>query len=101
MSALAARSAQLLNLSDLARELGIAVNTAKAWLSVLEASFEVIVLRPFHANLTKRLVKTPKVYFLDVGTLSYLVGLRSANRFGVLLVVISFIASVPVHGAGP
>jgi predicted AAA+ superfamily ATPase len=80
LRALAARSAQLLNLTDLSRELGIAVNTAKAWLSVLEASYQVFVLRPFHANLTKRLVKTPKVYFLDVGTLCYLVGLRTGEH---------------------
>ena len=76
--ALAARSGQLLNLSDLARELGIAVNTAKRWLSILEASYQVFVLRPYHANLNKRLVKTPKVYFTDTGTLCHLVGLRDA-----------------------
>ena len=62
LRALAARAGQLLNLSDVARDLGIAVNTAKAWLSVLEATFQVIVLRPYHANVGKRLVKTPKVY---------------------------------------
>jgi len=50
-----------LKLSELARELGIAVNTAKGWLSVLEASFQVIVLRPYFANAVKRLVRTPKV----------------------------------------
>jgi predicted AAA+ superfamily ATPase len=61
LRALAARSAQLLNLAELSRELGIALNTAKAWLSVLEASYQIFILRPFHANLTKRLVKTPKV----------------------------------------
>jgi predicted AAA+ superfamily ATPase len=80
LRALAARSAQLLNLTDLSRELGIAVNTAKAWLSVLEASYQILVLRPYHANLTKRLVKTPKIYFLDVGTLCYLVGLRDGDH---------------------
>jgi uncharacterized protein len=78
--ALAARSAQLLNLSSLARELGIAVNTAKRWLSILEASYQVVVLRPYHANLGKRLVKTPKVYFVDTGTLCHLVGLRDASH---------------------
>ncbi len=74
--ALAARSGQLLNLSGLARDLGIAVNTVKRWLSLLEATYQVIVLRPYHANLGKRLVKTPKVYFTDSGTLSHLVGLK-------------------------
>jgi uncharacterized protein len=53
-----------------------AVNTAKAWLSVLEATYQVIVLRPYFVNLGKRLVKTPKVYFTDVGTLCYLTGLK-------------------------
>jgi len=71
---LAARSAQILNLSDLARDLGITVNTAKAWLAVLEASDQVIVLRPYFANIGKRLVKSPKVYFTDVGTLCTLTG---------------------------
>ena len=76
LRALAARSGQLLNLTDVARDLGVAVNTAKAWLSVLEATFQVIILRPYFVNIGKRLVKTPKVYFTDVGTLCYLAGLR-------------------------
>jgi len=76
LRALAARSAQLLNITDLARDIGVSVNTAKAWLSVLEATFQVIVLRPYFANLSKRLIKTPKVYFTDVGTLCYLAGLK-------------------------
>jgi predicted AAA+ superfamily ATPase len=76
LRALAARSAQLLNLTDLARDLGIAVNTAKAWLSVLEATYQVTVLRPYFVNVGKRLVKTPKVYFTDVGTLCYFAGLK-------------------------
>jgi len=77
---LAARSAQLLNLTDVARDLGVAVNTAKAWLSVLEATYQVIVLRPYFANVGKRLVKTPKVYFTDVGILCYLAGLKDPNH---------------------
>ena len=72
MQTLAARSGQLLNLSDVARDLGVALNTAKNWLSVLEATFQVIVLRPYFANVGKRLVKTPKVYLADTGTLCYL-----------------------------
>jgi predicted AAA+ superfamily ATPase len=76
LRALAARSAQLLNITDLARDLGVAVNTAKAWLSVLEATYQVTVLRPYYANVGKRLVKTPKVYFTDVGTLCYFAGLK-------------------------
>jgi predicted AAA+ superfamily ATPase len=77
---LASRSGQLLNLTDLARDLGIAVNTVKAWMSVLEATYQITVLRPYFANIGKRLVKTPKVYFSDVGTLCYLVGLRDPEH---------------------
>ena len=77
---LAARSAQLLNLADVARDLGVAVNTIKAWLSVLEATYQVVVLRPYFANVGKRLVKTPKVYFTDVGTLCYLTGLKDPEH---------------------
>ncbi len=73
---LAARSGQLLNMSDIARDLGIAVNTIKAWISVLEATYQIIILRPYFANIGKQLVKTPKVYFTDVGTLCYLSGLK-------------------------
>jgi len=76
LQALAARSAGLCNLTELARDLGLAANTAKAWLSVLEATYQVIVLRPYFANVGKRLVKAPKVYFTDVGTLCYLSGLK-------------------------
>jgi predicted AAA+ superfamily ATPase len=78
--ALALRSAQLLNLSELARDVGVAVNTAKDWLSILEASFQILILRPYFVNLGKRLVKSPKVYFTDTGLLCYLVGLRDAEH---------------------
>jgi predicted AAA+ superfamily ATPase len=80
LRALAARNAQLLNLAELSRDLGLAVNTAKAWLSVLEATYQVILLRPYFANVGKRLVKTPKVYFTDVGTLCYLAGLKDPDH---------------------
>jgi len=80
LRALAARSAQLLNQTELARDLGVAVNTVKAWLSVLEATWQIVVLRPYFANVGKRLVKTPKVYFTDVGTLCHLAGLRDPEH---------------------
>lgn len=80
LRALAARSAQLLSLTDLAGDLGVAVNTAKAWLSVLEATYQVIVLRPYFANIGKRLVKMPKVYFTDVGMLCYLTALKDPEH---------------------
>lgn len=80
LRALAARSAQLFQMSDLARDLGVAVNTIKAWLSVLEATYQITILRPHFENVGKRLVKRPKVYFNDVGTLCYLAGLRDAEH---------------------
>jgi hypothetical protein len=79
LRALAARSGQLLNLSAISRELGIALNTAKRWLSILEATFQVTVLRPYHVNAGKRLVKAPKAYFTDTGTLCYLLGIRNTE----------------------
>lgn len=78
MQALALRSGQLLNYSDVARDLGVAVNTVKAWLYVLEACYLVMIIRPWFRNQGKRLVKTPKVYFLDVGLLCHLCGLDNA-----------------------
>lgn len=77
---LAARNAQLLNLADIARDLGLALNTVKAWLSVLEATYQVMIVRPYFANVGKRLVKTPKAFFTDTGTLCYLAGLQSPEH---------------------
>ena len=72
----AGRSGQLLNSSALAVEAGISHPTARSWLSVLQASFIVLLLKPHHENFNKRLVKTPKLYFLDAGLLCHLLGLR-------------------------
>lgn len=80
LKTMAIRSGQLLNLTDVARDLGMSVNTARDWLSVLEATFQVIILRPYFANVGKRLVKTPKIYFMDVGTLCHLTGLREPEH---------------------
>ncbi|MCX7039402.1 MAG: DUF4143 domain-containing protein [Spirochaetes bacterium] len=79
LRALAARSGQLLNLSAISRELGFALNTAKRWLSILEATFQVTVLRLYHVNAGKRLVKAPKAYFTDSGTLCYLLSIRNTE----------------------
>ena len=76
----AARTGQLLNLSALAADCGITHNTAKAWISVLEASYLVALLTPYHCNLGKRLTKTPKLYFLDTGFAAWLAGVRSAKE---------------------
>lgn len=72
VGAAAARTGQLLNVADLARDVDIAPNTARQWLSILEASGLVYLLQPWHSNITKRLVKTPKLYFLDTGLCAYL-----------------------------
>lgn len=80
LRALAARSSQPLNLTSLARSLDVATATVKAWLSLLEATFQVIILRPYHTNIKKRLVKMPKIYFTDVGNLCYLVGFREPEH---------------------
>ncbi len=68
----AGRCGQLLNLAGLATDAGVSHSTARRWLSVLEASFLVALLRPHHKSFNKRLVKSPKLYFLDTGLLCYL-----------------------------
>ncbi len=75
--ACAARTGQMLNYSELARDVDISVMTAKNWLSILIASFQVILLPSYHTNITKRLIKTPKLYFLDTGLCAFLTGWSS------------------------
>jgi predicted AAA+ superfamily ATPase len=77
LRALAVRTAKSLSLSDLSRDIGIAPNTAKSWISVLQASSIIRLLEPYFRNMGKRLVKTPKLYFCDTGLLVYLLGIRS------------------------
>jgi predicted AAA+ superfamily ATPase len=72
----AARTAQVLNLSDLARDAGVTVMTVKKWLSVLEASFQVFLLPPYFRNISKRLIRAPKLYFTDTAVAAYLTGIR-------------------------
>lgn len=72
----AARSGQLLNLAALGADCGISAVTAREWLAVLEASYLVTRLPPYFRNFGKRLVKTPKLYFLDVGLMAWLLGIR-------------------------
>jgi predicted AAA+ superfamily ATPase len=76
----AGRSGQLLNLSGLGADAGVSHHTARSWLSVLEAGFIVFRLPPFHRNLGKRLVKTPKLYFFDSGLLCFLLGIRTPEQ---------------------
>lgn len=79
----AGRVGQPLNLSTLATDTGVAVNTIKAWLSVLEASFLVFFLQPFHQNFNKRLTKSPKMYFFDTGLLTHLLGIATPEQLGI------------------
>lgn len=78
LRACALRGGQLLNLADLARDVGIAGTTARDWLSVLEASGQVVLLEPWFNNAGKRMIKTPKLYFRDTGLMCFLLGLDSA-----------------------
>ncbi len=72
----AGRIGQLLNLQSLGNDVGISHTTARSWLTLLEASYVIFVLQPWHANFSKRQIKTPKIYFYDVGLASYLLGLE-------------------------
>jgi predicted AAA+ superfamily ATPase len=85
----AGRTGQLLNLSSLANDCGITHNTAKAWISILEASYILFLLPPHHRNFNKRLVKTPKLYFHDTGLAAWLLGVQSADQ----------LANHPLRGA--
>ncbi|MFC5283469.1 ATP-binding protein [Pedobacter alpinus] len=80
ISLCAARAGQLLNYSALANECDITHNTAKAWLSILESSYVIFLLQPYHQNFNKRLVKSPKLYFYDTGLLTHLLGIRNADE---------------------
>ena len=78
VSLLAGRVGQVVNFTSLANETGVSVSTISAWLSVLEASFLVFRLPPHFTNIAKRVVKSPKVYFTDVGLATYLLGVEDA-----------------------
>ena len=75
---LAARAGALLNLNEIAKECGISFTSARRWLSLLETTRVVYLLRPYHRNITKRVIKSPKVYFTDTGLLAYLLRYPSA-----------------------
>jgi predicted AAA+ superfamily ATPase len=76
----AARTGQLLNLSSLANDCGISHNTAKAWISVLEARYVLFLLQPHHQNFNKRLIKSPKLYFNDTGLVCTLLNLQNPDQ---------------------
>ena len=76
----AGRTGQLLNYSSLASDAGISPNTAKSWISILEASYILYRLQPYHRNFNKRLVKSPKLYFYDTGVACSLLGIREESQ---------------------
>jgi predicted AAA+ superfamily ATPase len=76
---LAARTGQLLNYTDISKEIGISVNTVKSWVSILETSGLIFLLYPYSNNLTSRVIKTPKIYFFDTGLVCYLTGWDNAK----------------------
>jgi len=76
----AGRIGQLLNLNSLANDCGISPNTAKSWISILEASFIIFLLQPHYRNFNKRLVKMPKLYFMDTGLASALLEIQSEHQ---------------------
>ena len=83
MRMMAARCGQLLNLNAVANDLGVAQTTARDWLAVLEATYVVFRLPPFHTNFGKRLVKTPKLYFHDTGLAAWLLGITDARTMNI------------------
>lgn len=72
LQACAARTGQVLNLTDLARDCNISIMTATEWISILESTMQIYLLKPYYPNITKRIIKTPKLYFLDTGLAAYL-----------------------------
>lgn len=79
----AARCGQLLNMASLASDCGVSHGTVRAWLSVLEAGYVVFLLQPHHQNFGKRLVKSPKLYFVDTGLAAFLLGIRDPEHLSI------------------
>ncbi|MGD2091288.1 MAG: ATP-binding protein [Candidatus Aminicenantes bacterium] len=75
----AGRIGQLLNLTSIGNDIGISHTTAREWMSILEASYVIFLLEPFYKNIRKRLVKSPKIYFYDVGLAAYLLGIENES----------------------
>ncbi len=76
----AGRTGQVVNMNSLATDAGISPNTARSWLSILEASFIIYFLQPYYENFNKRITKSPKLYFYDTGLVCSLLGIRSADQ---------------------
>ncbi len=80
MKLLAGRAGQLLNLSSLSNEVGVSSTTLKEWVSILEVSFVIYRLSPYYRNFGKRLVKTPKLYFVETGLAAWLLGIETPEQ---------------------
>ena len=81
LTLLAARTGQLLSMSEIARDVGVSVPTIKKWISILEASYIVFLLPPYFSNPSKRIIKAPKVFFYDTGLISYLTGIENKQMY--------------------
>ena len=79
MRLLAIRSGQIFSMSRIATEVGVSTNTIKSWIGVLEASNIIYLLKPYYKNFGKRIIKSPKLYFMDTGLLCYLINIQSAE----------------------
>src|SRR3989338_480221 len=79
LRASAVRTGQILDLSSIAKEIGVSFTTVKRWLSLLQTGYQVFLLTPYYKNINKRLVKRPKIYFTDTGLVTYLLGLHYAE----------------------
>ncbi len=79
----AGRIGQIVNYNELATQLGLALNTIKKWMSVLEASYIIQLIQPYYNNFNKRLIKSPKLYFIDTGLACYLLNLRSEQDISI------------------
>ena len=77
---LAGRVGQVLNLNSLSNDVGVSSTTLKAWLNILEASYIVFKIYPYFENFGKRMIKSPKIYFTDVGLVSYLLGIENSSQ---------------------
>lgn len=106
----ASRTGQLLNLSEMARDIGVSVPTAKRWLSMLEAGYQIFLLYPYYRNIGKQLIKAPKLYFTDTAMATYLLGIHDEevlcnhSSFGSLFetyVITDFLKRFYNHGLKP
>lgn len=75
----ATRTGQILKISEMARDIGISVTTAKRWISLLEAGYQIYLLYPYYRNIGKRIIKSPKLYFTDLSLCTYLLGINDFN----------------------